>query len=247
MKRLRRWLILIAAVGIGVGGARYYRDPLSDFLSDMLERGRLAASGERKKASVIIPTVKVAVFFVSPDGEKLVRIQREVEKGASPIQTLRNALQALIVGPGDEDGGAAPAVPPATKIRAVFPGPKSTLYVDFDRAFRDAHPGGAWSEFLTAQAVANTVLSNFGEGFERVVLLVESQEAETIAGALTLAAPLRFRGDLVAAAPAAPEKPASPASPVSPVSPAGVPGAGPAGVPSGGQPAAPVGAPSGGR
>ena len=109
----------------------------------------------------------------------------------------------LIAGPGDEDGGAAPAVPPATKIRAVFPGPKSTLYVDFDRAFRDAHPGGAWSEFLTAQAVANTVLSNFGEGFERVVLLVESQEAETIAGALTLAAPLKFRGDLVAAAPAA--------------------------------------------
>ena len=43
MKRLRRWLILIAAVGIGVGGARYYRDPLSDFLSDMLERGRLVS------------------------------------------------------------------------------------------------------------------------------------------------------------------------------------------------------------
>ncbi|HBK78831.1 MAG TPA: hypothetical protein DDZ83_03955, partial [Nitrospinae bacterium] len=67
---------------------------------------------------------------------------------------------------------------------------------------------------------------NFGEGFERVVLLIESQEAETIAGALTLAAPLKFRGDLVAAAPPAPQK--TPPAPPPPSPPRGS-RAGPAG------------------
>lgn len=243
--RLSRWVILVSAVLIGAGGVRYYQDSVSDFLSDIVERGRRAVSGEKDKVTDKNPTMKVLVFFVSPDGEKLVRVQKEVEKGASLIQTLRNALQALVAGPEDEDGDVAPSVPPTTKIRAAIPGANSTLYVDFSRALRDTHPGGAWSEFLTAQAVANTVLKNFRERFKRVILLIESQEAETIAGSLSLAAPLKFRGDIVATAPVLPEK--SPAS----ASLEGVlkkaPAAGPAGVPSGAQPAAPVGTPSDAR
>jgi len=243
--RLSRWVILVSAVLIGAGGVRYYQDPVSDFLSDMVERGRRAVSGEKDKANDKNPTIKVLVYFVSPDGEKLVRVQKEVEKGVSLILTLRNALQVLVAGPGDEDGAVAPSVPPTTKIRAAIPGPNSTLYVDFSRAFRDTHPGGAWSEFLTAQAVANTVLENFRERFERVILLIESQEAETIAGSLSLAAPLKFRGDIVATAPALPEK--TTLSPRLEEVLNQAPAAGPAGVPSGGQPAAPVGTPSGTR
>ncbi len=254
MKRSRRWIYVLALILIGAGGSVYYQDALSDFLGDLVERGRRATFGEGE-APALAPTVPMTMFFASLEGDRLVRVPVQVEKGASATGTIRNAIEALIAGPADET--AAPVVPPGAKIRALFPGPDAVLYVDFDRTFRDAHSGGAWSELLTVQAVANTVLENFGDVFERVILLIDGQQAETLAGALTIAGPLRFRDDLVAAAPAAeaaPEKPAEPEAPPSavglpsaPEGPVGAPQAGPAGTPSEQGPVGPVGAPSGGR
>jgi hypothetical protein len=253
MKRFRRWIYVLALIFIGAGGSVYYQDALSDFLGVLLERSRRATFGEGE-APALAPTVPVTMFFASLEGDRLVRVPVQVEKGASATGTIRNAIEALIAGPADET--AAPVVPPGAKIRALFPGPDAALYVDFDRTFSEAHSGGAWSELLTVQAVANTVLGNFGDTFERVILLIDGQQAETLAGALTIAGPLRFRGDLVtaAAAEAAPEKPEKPAEPEAPPSAVGLPSApvGPVGAPQAGPVGAPsekgpVGAPSGGR
>lgn len=255
----RRWWYLLALL-IGIATSIFYQDSLSDYVGDLVERGRRATFGEPKKAPALAPTVKQAIFYVSPKSEKLLRVEKDVEDGGTSIKTVRRTLEALIAGPKEEDA-AAPVVPPGVKIRAVFPGPGSTLYVDFDRKFRENHPGGAWSELLTAQAVANTVLANYENVFERVILLIEGQQAETIAGALTIADPLKFRDDLVeasaaeASAEAAPEAPAAPPSPPAPVgvpgapvSPAGTPDeVGPVGVPSREKPVGPVGAPQGSR
>ena len=257
MNRSRRWWFLMVLL-IGVALSIFYQDSLSDYIGDLVERGRRATFGEPKKAPALAPTVKQAIFYMSPRSEKLLRVQRDVEEGGTSIKTVRRTLETLIAGPREEDA-AAPVVPPGVKIRAVFPGPGSTLYIDFDRKFRENHPGGAWSELLTAQAVANTVLANYGNVYEKVILLIEGQQAETIAGALTIAGPLKFRDDLVEvpAADAAPETaapvvPPAPPAPVgvpdAPVSPAGVPDkVGPVGVPSQEKPIGPVGAPQGGR
>ena len=78
-----------------------------------------------------------------------------------------------------------------------FRGPMAIAYVDFDETFRDAHPGGAWAELMTAYGVANTVIRNFPDLFDRVVLLIGGQEAQSIAGSLAITGPLTAREELI--------------------------------------------------
>ncbi len=255
MKFLSRWYIAALLIFLGVAGAYFVQDPISDFLSDLLERGRIAAFGEdEKKEFALAPAIDVTLYFVSSEGDMLAPFPAKVEEGGHVVQTIRHVLEALIDGPKKE--GYAPVAPAGTKLRTVFPGAESTLYVDFDRTFRDKHPGGAWTEMLTAQAVANTVLKNFGEMFERVVLLIDGQAALTVAGAYSISGPLRFRDDIVAiitpdvsSAPS-PENPAAPARPgpagvpAESKSPGSLPAVPPVGIPSQADAPGPVGAPS---
>ena len=211
MKRRRRglfWFLLWMV--LGAAAAIYFFDPLSD----LVHRGRRAAFGpaEPGRPTLAAPA-QVTLFFPSAEADLLARYPAEVEQGKEPVQTVRNVLAALLEGP--KRPGYAPAAPAGAKLRAAVPGPDGTLYVDFDRAFRAGHPGGAWSEYLTAHAVANTVLFNFKDTFRQVRILIEGQESETLAGALSLYEPLRLREDLVAKESAAPApgapKPAPPA------------------------------------
>ncbi len=256
MKFLSRWYVAASLIFIGVTGAYFVQDPVSDFLSDLLERGRLATfGGEEKEELGLTPTIDVTLYFGSARGDMLAPVPAKVEEGEGVVQTLRHVLRALIEGPKEE--GYAPVVPSGTRIRTLFPGAESTFYVDFEPIFRDEHPGGAWSEMLTAQAVANTVLKNFGDSFERVVLLIDGQEALTIAGSYSISGPLRFRDDIIAkftpdvSAPPPPETPPAatarpdpvgvPTESKSPESPPAVP---PVGMPSPADALGPVGAPS---
>ncbi|MDP6278251.1 MAG: GerMN domain-containing protein, partial [Nitrospinota bacterium] len=111
MKRSRRWPWFFALLLLGAGGSFYYQDKLSDFIADLVERSRIATFGEPEKAPSLAPTVSVDLYFVSPEGEKLVRVQREVDEGGATIETLRRALEALIAGPVEGDS-ASPSVPP---------------------------------------------------------------------------------------------------------------------------------------
>jgi hypothetical protein len=255
MKFLGRWYVAFLLILFGITGAYFVQDPVSDFLSDLLERGRLAGfGGEEKKELALTPTIDVTLYFGSAGGDMLAPLSTKVEEGESVVRTLHHVLNALIAGPQKER--YAPVVPPGTKIRTLFPGVESTLYIDFNRSFRDDHPGGAWTEMLTAQAVANTVLKNFGESFERVILLIEGQEALTIAGAYAISGPFRFRDDIIAkftpdvSSSPEPGKPAGPLPRPGPVglpaeskSPESLPAVPPVGVPSPADALGPVGAP----
>ncbi|MEK6709699.1 MAG: GerMN domain-containing protein [Nitrospinota bacterium] len=211
-RRGRGWLLLWMV--LGAAAAIYSFDPLTD----LIQRGRRAAFGppEPERPS-LAPTIRVVLFFPGAEADLLARYPAEVEEGKDPVQTARNVLAALLEGP--RRPGFAPAVPAGTRLRAAVPGPEGTLFVDLSRALREAHPGGAWSELLTAQAVANTVVFNFPKHFEQVVLLVEGQEAETIAGTLSLYEPLRFREDLVAREGEAPAPAGNPGQPPAPAKP----------------------------
>lgn len=195
---LKRALFPIAIIFLSVVVVYIFQDTLWDGLTDLMERGRPGALSEtEKKELALAPTVDVTLYFGSAEGDMLVPVTAKVEKGATSIQTVRHVLRALIQGPGQES--YTPVIPAGTGLRAVFPGPESALYVDFDAKFVEGHPGGAWPEMLTAQAVANTVLQNFGNLFDRVILLVDGQEALTVAGSYAITGPLRFREDVVSA------------------------------------------------
>ena len=114
--------------------------------------------------------MKKTLYFAGAEEDLLVPYPVEVEIGKDNVDTLHNVLSALIEGPKGE--GYAPIIPKGAKLRAAFPGPDGIAYVDFDETFRDAHPGGAWAELMTAYGVANTVIRNFPDLFDRVVLLI---------------------------------------------------------------------------
>lgn len=245
MKKFWWFLILFLA---GAGAAVYYADPIFD----LIYSGRQAAldPAQRAESGLAAPR-DVILFFAGGQGEKLLRYPAKVEKGKNIQESLRNTLKALLAGPEKE--GFMSVFPKGTTLRAVIPDPEGVVYVDLSRAARTAHPGGAWGEMLTAYAVVNTVLFNFRDSFEKVILLIDGQEAETIAGAYSVTGPMRYREDLVAEAPAEKKEKetvkAPPPAPVPPPGPVGTPGEAPppVGTPGEGAPPAespPPGTPS---
>ena len=182
--------VLIVAVSAAL--VWNYQEAVLDFL----ERGRDAAFDPEQRGAARAPSVKKTLYFAGAEEDLLVPYPVEVEIGKDNVDTLRNVLAALIEGPKGE--GYAPVIPKGAKLRAAFPGPDGVAYVDFDEALRDAHPGGVWAELMTAYGVAGTVVKNFPDLFDRVVLLIGGQEARSIAGSLAITGPLRVREELIA-------------------------------------------------
>ena len=186
--------LALAALIILVSGALVWN--YQEAVLDFLERGRDAAFDSERGGAARVPSVKKTLYFAGAEEDLLVPYPVEVEIGKDNVDTLRNVLAALIEGPEGE--GYAPVIPKGTKLRAAFPGPDGIAYVDFDETLRDAHPGGVWAELMTAYGVAGTVVKNFPDLFDRVVLLIGGQEAQSIAGSLAITGPLRVREELIA-------------------------------------------------
>ena len=202
--------LALAVLIVAVSGALVWN--YQEAVLDFLEQGRDAAFDPARRDAARAPSVKKVLYFTGSEKDLLVPYTVEVEIGKDNVDTLRNVLAALIAGPNGE--GFAPVIPKGTKLRAAFPGPDGVAYVDFDETLRDAHPGGVWAELMTAYGVAATVVKNFPDLFDRVVLLIGGQEAQSIAGSFAITGPLRVREDLISegvSAPVAGESP--PAAP----------------------------------
>ena len=184
----------LAALIILVSGALVWN--FQDAVLDLMERGRDAAFDPARQGAKLAPTVRKTLYFAGAEEDLLVPYPVEVEIGKNNVDTLSNLLAALIEGPREE--GYAPVLPRGTRLRVAFPGSGGIVYVDFDETLRDAHPGGAWAELMTAYGVANTVIKNFPDLFDRVVLLIGGQEAHSIAGSLAITGPLKVRDELIA-------------------------------------------------
>ena len=185
--------IALAVLVILISGALVWN--FQEAVLDFMEPGRDAALDPARRNATRAPSVKKTLYFAGSEEDLLVPYPVEVEIGKDNVDTLHNVLAALIEGPKGE--GYAPIIPKGAKLRAAFPGPDAIAYVDFDETFRDAHPGGAWAELMTAYGVANTVVKNFPDLFDRVVLLIGGQEAQSIAGSLAITGPLRAREELI--------------------------------------------------
>ncbi len=194
--------IALAVLIVVVSGALVWN--FQEAVLDFIERGRDAALDPARRGSTGAPTVRKTLYFAGAEEDLLAPYPVEVEIGKNNIDTLRNLLAALIEGPREE--GYAPILPKGTRLRVAFPGSGGIVYVDFDESLRDAHPGGAWAELMTAYGVANTVIKNFPDLFDRVVLLIGGQEAHSIAGSLAITGPLKARDELIAKRGASPGK-----------------------------------------
>lgn len=127
--------------------------------------------------------VNATLFFASPDGQRLLPIRREVPlTGALGTQIL---LAQLAPPPPPY----VSVIPRGTTLRAFYVTERGDAFVDVSPEIATGHPGGSTAELLTVYAIVNAVTVNL-PSVQRVQILVDGKEVDTIAGHVDLRHPL---------------------------------------------------------
>ena len=122
--------------------------------------------------------IEVHLFFTDDRNYYLRAEKRTLSMLGDPVSDGRQIITQLLQGPKEELHRIVPA---ETQLRSFFVTPDGTAYADFTDALRDHHPGGARAELLTVFGIVNSLILNIEE-IKQVVLLIEGQEALTLAG-----------------------------------------------------------------
>ncbi|HQZ38269.1 MAG TPA: GerMN domain-containing protein [Vicinamibacterales bacterium] len=150
------------------------------------------------------PHIKATLYFASPDGQRLVGVQREVPLADGPVAQARVLVEALLR--ADAPDALSSIVPAGTSLRGVYVSNRNEVFVDLDSTVRTKHPGGSMQELLTVYGLVNTLLVNLPTMTE-VQILVEGREADTLAGHVDLRRPLRKNDALIVSADPTPQDP----------------------------------------
>jgi len=130
--------------------------------------------------------ITATLYYASSDGRALVAVRRDVPAATSVVDQGR---QILTVQLQDAPQPYVQVVPKGTKLRAFYVTERGDAFVDLSGDVVSAHPGGSLTELLTVYAIVNTVTSNL-PAVQRVQLLVEGKEVDTIAGHVDVRQPL---------------------------------------------------------
>lgn len=132
------------------------------------------------------PDVTITLYFSNQDATELRAEKRNIPSAGDPA---RAALEELLNGPKAAD--LVPVLPKGTKLRG-FSVQQGVAYVDLTSDILDTPNRGSTSEILIVQTIVNT-LTEF-PNIEKVQLLVDGKEQETLYGHMDLSQPFtRFR------------------------------------------------------
>ena len=134
------------------------------------------------------------LYYANAEGTALVPVQREVQLAEGTVAQGRQILLAQLE--------AAPepyvsVIPPGTTLRAFYVTSRGDAFVDLSREAAANHPGGSFTELMTVHAIVNAVTANL-PAIQRVQILVDGKETDTLAGHVDLRRPLARDDSLVA-------------------------------------------------
>jgi spore germination protein GerM len=132
------------------------------------------------------PHISATLFYAAPDGDALVAVRREVPLAQGIEAQGRQILASQLTAPPDSYVSAIPA---GTMLRAFYVTERGDAFVDLSREVTTAHPGGSLTELLTVQAIVSAVVANL-PAVQRVQIMVEGKEVDTIAGHIDVRRPL---------------------------------------------------------
>jgi hypothetical protein len=130
--------------------------------------------------------IKARLYYVGDDGMRLVAVEREVLFGEGTVDQAREIINMQIAPVAEP---LVSAIPPGTKLRALFVSERGEAYVDLSREVSSAHEGGVLNELLTVYTIVNTLTANL-PAVTAVQVLVDGKEVETLAGHVDLRRPL---------------------------------------------------------
>jgi spore germination protein GerM len=106
--------------------------------------------------------------------------------GEGPAEQAQQIIEAQIA-PVTEP--LVSAIPPSTKLRALFVTDRGQAFVDFSRELVAGHSGGSMNELLTIYTIVDALTENM-PAITSVQVLVEGKQVETLAGHVDLRRPL---------------------------------------------------------
>lgn len=146
---------------------------------------------------------RVTLFFPSQQDGLLRPEARDLDKPADAVSFTRELMAELAAGPKDQH--LAASLPPKLSLRNAFVPGDGLVVVDFDVDAVWARAAGSEEELTAVGAIVDTLLQNLA-GTDRVKILVNGSDVETLAGHVDLSRPLPVMRDVLGAE--TPETPA---------------------------------------
>jgi len=180
----RRPALIAAAVVLALAGAwflfvvvpRWYAPTAP---SPSASAAAPAATAERK--------ITATLYYVSEDGLSLAGVKREVPFGEPVVEQARRIVEAQL---GAAPAPLASAIPEGTTLRALFLTERGDAFVDLSAEVSTKHTGGSLDELFTVYTIVDALTVNL-PAIERVQILVDGKEVDTIAGHVDLRHPLQ--------------------------------------------------------
>ena len=169
--------VIAAAWFLFIGLPRFYAARTAEVAASAAQPVAATGSATRK--------ITATLFYVAEDGMALVPVQREVGFGATPAEQARIIVEAQLA--------AAPpqvsAIPAGVTLREVFITERGDAFVDLSPDITTKHPGGSLDDIFTVYSIVNALTVNL-PAIQRVQILVDGKEVDTLAGHVDLRHPL---------------------------------------------------------
>jgi hypothetical protein len=144
-------------------------------------------------AAAETPHISATLFYASDEGDTLVAVRREVPLDEGVVAQGRQILMTQL------EPAPAPhvsVIPPGTTLRGFYVTERGDAFVDLSAEASTAHPGGSLTELLTVHAIVNAVTANL-PAIQRVQIMVNGKEVDTLAGHVDIRRPLNRDTSLV--------------------------------------------------
>jgi hypothetical protein len=144
-----------------------------------------------------VPRITATLFYGSADGDALVAVRREVALAEGTVPQAREILEAQLQSAPEP---YASVIPEGTAVRAFYTTVRGEAFVDLTPEVATRHPGGSSTELLTVYAIVNAITANLPT-IQRVQILIDGREVDTLAGHVDLRRPLERDFSVVRAGP----------------------------------------------
>ncbi len=186
----KRWLQaagIVVIFAVAVWGA-------SQLLERMVSPVQQQQSAPAPPApAATVPHIIATLYYGTSDGQALAAVKREVPLGEGPRAQGRQILLSEL------ESAPPPYVsliPADTMLRAFYITERGDAFVDLSPEISTKHPGGSTNELLTVYAIVNAVTANLSS-VERVQILIDGKQADTLAGHVDLRRPFERDTSLV--------------------------------------------------
>lgn len=192
---LKLGLLAVLALGVVIGGS-YYHD-IQEVIGDRLsisfdeeqaeQRPRTAENIYQSEESKELR--KVTVYRASGDGQTLVG---EVYTVAKTNETIAQAMGLLLAEPSNDTNWST--IPEGTKVRSIHFA-NGIARIDFSPEIVKNFRGGSAGELLLVGSIVNTLTEI--RGVEKVRIMVNGKQVESIGGHVDLSEPIGRMNDLL--------------------------------------------------